>query len=237
MYDQMLLGAYETAIQANGNPERINVTLAGSAANAPASRVACRPAARVHAAAPVDHHRRPRLPGRAHLAEQRPVRARLRPELLRVGRLHVRAGRPAAGDRQHQPDQPDQPAGRRAPGLQLDDQRRHAPRSPLQPDQRRAVGGRLDLQRPDAAVRQAPQRRHPVRRQLHARQGHRQRAADHGALGAGRRRRRRPDQPRARSRSEPARHPPQFRRQRGAAADLRRRRHRGRDRESTTSSV
>ena len=36
MYDQMLLGAYETAIQANGNPERINVTLAGSAANSPA---------------------------------------------------------------------------------------------------------------------------------------------------------------------------------------------------------
>ena len=36
MYDQMLLGAYETAIQANGNPERINVTLAGTAANAPA---------------------------------------------------------------------------------------------------------------------------------------------------------------------------------------------------------
>ncbi|WP_291988046.1 TonB-dependent receptor [Luteitalea sp.] len=36
MYDQMLLGAYETAIQANGNPERINVTLAGNAANAPA---------------------------------------------------------------------------------------------------------------------------------------------------------------------------------------------------------
>lgn len=36
MYDQMLLGAYETSIQNNGNPERINVTLAGSAANAPA---------------------------------------------------------------------------------------------------------------------------------------------------------------------------------------------------------
>ncbi len=69
-------------------------------------RLACRPAPGLHAAAPVDHHRRPRLPGRAHLAEQRPVRARLRPELLRVGRLHVRAGRPAAGDRQHQPDQP-----------------------------------------------------------------------------------------------------------------------------------
>jgi hypothetical protein len=36
MYDQMLLGAYETAIQANGNPARINVTLAGNALNAPA---------------------------------------------------------------------------------------------------------------------------------------------------------------------------------------------------------
>ncbi len=36
MYDQMLLGAYETAIQANGNPERINVTLQGTAAGAPA---------------------------------------------------------------------------------------------------------------------------------------------------------------------------------------------------------
>ena len=36
MYDQMLLGAYETSIQNNGNPERINVTLAGTAANAPA---------------------------------------------------------------------------------------------------------------------------------------------------------------------------------------------------------
>jgi len=36
MYDQMLLGAYETSIQANGNPERINVALAGSAANSPA---------------------------------------------------------------------------------------------------------------------------------------------------------------------------------------------------------
>jgi hypothetical protein len=36
MYDQMLLGAYESAIQNNGNPERINVTLAGTAANAPA---------------------------------------------------------------------------------------------------------------------------------------------------------------------------------------------------------
>ncbi len=36
MYDQMLLGAYETSIQANGNPARINVALAGSAANAPA---------------------------------------------------------------------------------------------------------------------------------------------------------------------------------------------------------
>ena len=35
MFDQMLLGAYETAIQANGHPERINVTLAGSAANSP----------------------------------------------------------------------------------------------------------------------------------------------------------------------------------------------------------
>lgn len=36
MYDQMLLGAYETAIQQNGNPQRINVTLQGTAANAPA---------------------------------------------------------------------------------------------------------------------------------------------------------------------------------------------------------
>ncbi len=36
MFDQMLLGAYETAIQQNGNPERINVTLQGSAAGAPA---------------------------------------------------------------------------------------------------------------------------------------------------------------------------------------------------------
>ncbi len=36
MYDQMLLGAYETAIQANGNPERFNVTLTGAAANSPA---------------------------------------------------------------------------------------------------------------------------------------------------------------------------------------------------------
>lgn len=36
MYDQMLLGAYETAIQQNGNPQRINVTLQGAAANAPA---------------------------------------------------------------------------------------------------------------------------------------------------------------------------------------------------------
>jgi len=36
MYDQMLLGAYETSIQNNGNPERVNVTLQGSAANAPA---------------------------------------------------------------------------------------------------------------------------------------------------------------------------------------------------------
>ncbi len=36
MYDQMLLGAYETAIQNSGNPSRINVTLAGTAANAPA---------------------------------------------------------------------------------------------------------------------------------------------------------------------------------------------------------
>lgn len=36
MYDQMLLGAYETAIQNSGNPQRINVTLQGTAANAPA---------------------------------------------------------------------------------------------------------------------------------------------------------------------------------------------------------
>jgi hypothetical protein len=36
MYDQMLLGAYETAIQNNGNPARVNVTVQGTAANAPA---------------------------------------------------------------------------------------------------------------------------------------------------------------------------------------------------------
>ncbi len=36
MYDQMLLGAYETAIQQNGNPARVNVTVQGTAANAPA---------------------------------------------------------------------------------------------------------------------------------------------------------------------------------------------------------
>lgn len=36
MFDQMLLGAYENAIQNNGQPSRVTVTVGGNAANAPA---------------------------------------------------------------------------------------------------------------------------------------------------------------------------------------------------------
>ena len=141
MYDQMLLGAYETAIQDNGNPERINVTLQGTAAGAPAfpGSLADLPPGFVLPA--VDHDGVARLRGGAHLAEQRAVRARVRPELLRVGGLHLRQGRPAAGDRQHQPDQSRSRARRRTARVQHDRQRRHAARSALQPDQRRAVPG------------------------------------------------------------------------------------------------
>ena len=83
-----------------------------------------------------------------------------------------------------------------------------------------AVDRRVDLQEHDAAVHAPQRQRHRLRLRLHARQERGQRADHQRAVGAGRRRPLRPDQPRSRPRPEHPRPAPHLHRQhrRDAAA-------------------
>jgi hypothetical protein len=185
MYDQPLLAAYELAFQNSGSPARFTVNVGPTSAGAPAfpgNLANCRPASRC---------RRSRSSRSTPTSRSR-ARSRTtcsssgaRPRLRGVDRLRLRQGLRPAGHHQHQPDQPGRRARRRPADLQHAGQRQHAALPAVQPGQRGAVDRRLDLPRDDAPAQQAVVTELPVRPDLHARQGRRQRADDLGAVGAG----------------------------------------------------
>ena len=214
---------YEQALQNDGTNARASATLhadAGRRAGVPGRAAAPAPARSPNTAWTVD----PGLRGRAHVAEQRPVRARARRSLLGRGRRVLREGLQPAGRHQHQPDQPDRHARRRPADLQ------HRRSTPRRASIRAttsinivAVDRRVDLQEPDAAVHAAQRRRHrqfdfaytlgksednaPITSALSV-QG------DAGRVG--------PDQPRSRPRSEHPRPAPHLHRQHRRHAAVRR---------------
>ena len=93
MYDQPILGGYEQALQSQRIAARAGLHVqrhVGRRAGVPERRP--RPARwRMQSPWAVD----PELRGRAHLADQRAARARVRPRLHGVGRRHVRQRQPA----------------------------------------------------------------------------------------------------------------------------------------------
>jgi hypothetical protein len=221
MYDQTLNAIYEQALQNDGTNARASATFTPTqvGVNGGAQR-------RSRRAAEPGLDGRSRLQDRAVVAEQPAVRARHRRPLLDGRRHVVRPRLQPPGRHQHQPDQPDRRAGRRPPDLQHRRQRDHPPRSALQRHQQRAVAGRVDLPQHDAAADAPPAPRHRLRPGLHAGQGRGQRPDHRRAVGAGRRRPLRHDQPRVRSRPQHPRPAPHLRRQhrRHAAVRARRRR-------------
>ena len=164
--------------------------------------------------------RRSRLPGRAHLAEQRPVSSAAGRATTRCRSAPRTCKRlQPAGRQQHQPDQPDRHAGRRPPDLQHRGQRRTRVDPRYNAINAVAVARRLHLQELTLQLAAPHVERHAVRLRLHARQERGQRADHRRAVGAGRRRPHRPDEPRPRQGPERPRPAPHLHRQHRRAAD------------------
>ncbi len=178
MYEPPLIDFYDNAILSNGDPRSYTVTVAGTAAGAPAFPTSLANVPPGFRAAASEHHcRRSRLQNAVRLAHQRPGRASASKRHVAGGGLREFDRSKSAGADGRQHDSHGAGAQRRPADLFDNCQRRDARRPGVRSRQRIPVDWRVHVQRVHGDVRQAHDARVAGASDLHVRPRRGQRPA------------------------------------------------------------